>query len=489
VVAKTEIRFRQECTDSPRALAAAFGGVLACVLIAVGTFTRGQTMRRSLNGRDEHTMKTASAILVVALSITPAAAQTQPAETELAGVTAEVVELRQSGGVLRLAVRFANAEADTANFNAYEVSRVVLVDAKSKKKHLPLKDANGHWVAGPIGDDVAGGRIQLKIPARQSTVAWAYFEPVAAGSVMTVEVPYVFPFENVPVTEGPGKVFASGTARTTPGGGLATIVSAKRGDQVLNVRLRLSPDRGQAELLDAYMRFKHVFLFDPVAKRKYPLVKDSEGDFQAQPIQVKGDGGSFIFDWRKTMLVSLTFQAPPDTVQRADLLLPQFLPFEGLTIEGLGGAAAGGIAAAGEALGLEGALKELNAAVTATEIKIDLAADVLFDFDKAELKKEAEPSLQNLATVLNANPGAKVAIEGHTDGKGADAYNQALSEQRAASVKQWLVANAKVDAANIATRGWGKTKPVAHNAKPDGSDDPEGRAKNRRVEIVVRKSG
>ena len=154
--------------------------------------------------------------------------------------------------------------------------------------------------------------------------------------------------------------------------------------------------------------FKHVFLFDPVAKRKYPLVKDTEGDFQAQPLAVKGDGGRFIHDWRKTTLVSLTFQAPPDTVQRADLLLPQFLPFEGVTIEGLGGAAAGGIAAAGKTLGLEGALKELNAEVTATEIKIDLAADVLFDFDKAEIKKEAEPSLQNLATVLKANPGATV---------------------------------------------------------------------------------
>ncbi len=61
---------------------------------------------------------------------------------------------------------------------------------------------------------------------------------------------------------------------------------------------------------------------------------------------------------------------------------------------------------------------------------------MLFDFDKASIKKEAEPSLQNLATVLKANPGAAVTIEGHTDAKGAEAYNQTLSEQRAASVKQ-----------------------------------------------------
>jgi outer membrane protein OmpA-like peptidoglycan-associated protein len=429
-------------------------------------------------------MKTAFAILCAVLFLAPSVAWAQPAETEREGVTAEVAELRQSGGVLRLAVRFANAGSETASFNAYDVSRIVLVDAKSKKKHLPMKDANGQWLAGPIPMNVG---IYLQIPPQQSTVVWAYFEPVAAGTVMSVEMPYVFPFENVPVTEGPGKVFTSGTAATTPGGGVATIVSAKRGDQVLNVRLRLTPERGEADLVDAYLRYKHVFLFDPVAKRKYPLVKDSEGDFQAQPVQVKGDGGSFVHDWRKPRLVSLTFQAPPDTVQRADLFLPQFIPFEGVAMEGLGGAAAGGIEAGGKTLGLETALKELKAAVTATEIKIDLAADVLFDFDKAELKKQAEPTLHNLATVLKANPGAKVTIEGHTDGRGADDYNQKLSEARAASVKQWLVANAQASGANIATRGWGKSRPVAHNAKPDGSDDPEGRAKNRRVAIVVHK--
>jgi outer membrane protein OmpA-like peptidoglycan-associated protein len=86
-------------------------------------------------------------------------------------------------------------------------------------------------------------------------------------------------------------------------------------------------------------------------------------------------------------------------VTKVDLFLPRFLPVEAMTIEGMGGAASGGVAAAGRALGLETALKELNAEVTATEIKIDMAADVLFDFDKATIKKEAEPSLQNLATV------------------------------------------------------------------------------------------
>jgi outer membrane protein OmpA-like peptidoglycan-associated protein len=434
-------------------------------------------------------MRVPAAVLLAA-SLIPATvrAQSPPAETEVAGVTAEVLELRQSGGVLRLAIRFANTGAKVAEFDRYGVNRIVLVDAKSKQKHLPLKDASGRYIAGPIGDLIEGGRIALKVPDRQSTVLWAYFEPVAPGSVMNVEVPQVFPFENVTVTEGSGRLFSSSTAGTTPGGGAATLVSAKRADELVSVRLRFSAEKGQTvDLLSPYFMFSNVSLFDPVAKRKYPLVKDTEGYFQGQPLQVKMEGGSFIPDWGKSTLVSLTFQAPPDTVKRVDLLMPQFLPFEGVAIEGLGGAASGGIAAAGTTLGLEGALKELKAEVTPAEIKIDLAADVLFDFDKASIKKEAEASLNNLATVLKANAGAAVTIEGHTDAKGADAYNQTLSEQRAASVKQWLVANGQINGAKISTRGWGKSKPAAHNAKPDGSDDPEGRAKNRRVQVIVRK--
>jgi len=136
---------------------------------------------------------------------------------------------------------------------------------------------------------------------------------------------------------------------------------------------------------------------------------------------------------------------------------------------------------------LERALKELNAEVTPEQVKVNLAADLLFDFDKADVKPAAEPELQKVATVLKSYPGAKVAIEGHTDGKGGDAYNQALSEKRAQSVAAWLTSHADLNGANLVTRGWGKTKPIAANTKPDGSDDPEGRQKNRRVEITVTK--
>ena len=136
--------------------------------------------------------------------------------------------------------------------------------------------------------------------------------------------------------------------------------------------------------------------------------------------------------------------------------------------------------------GIDGVLKDLGAKVTDREIRIELSADVLFDFDKYDLRPEGLASLGKVAEVLRASPDAPVSIEGHTDGKGTDAYNQPLSERRAQSVKGWLVEHGGVSGTKISTRGWGRTKPVAPNTRPDGSDDPEGRKKNRRVEITVR---
>ena len=133
---------------------------------------------------------------------------------------------------------------------------------------------------------------------------------------------------------------------------------------------------------------------------------------------------------------------------------------------------------------VKAALKDLGARVTEREIKIDLSADVLFDFDKADLRPEARPSLEKVAAVMNTYPKASALIEGHTDGKGSDQYNQRLSERRADSVRRWLAA-AGVKT-QMSARGLGKTNPVAPNVKPDGSDDPVGRQRNRRVEITVR---
>src|SRR5207247_10312979 len=80
---------------------------------------------------------------------------------------------------------------------------------------------------------------------------------------------------------------------------------------------------------------------------------------------------------------------------------------------------------------LQGALKGLGAKVTGREIKISLAADVLFDFDKADLRAEAAPALEKVVAVLHAYPKAAALIEGNTGGEGNDQHNQKLSEPRA----------------------------------------------------------
>ena len=142
----------------------------------------------------------------------------------------------------------------------------------------------------------------------------------------------------------------------------------------------------------------------------------------------------------------------------------------------------------GVSTGIQSVLEDLKAKVTEHEIKIELDADVLFDFDKYSLRAEAADSLRQVGEVAKNYGKSPVLIEGYTDGKGTHPYNIKLSDNRAASVKRWLVENAGVSASRITTRGWGEAKPVAPNTNPDGSDNPAGRQKNRRVEITIRTS-
>ena len=124
---------------------------------------------------------------------------------------------------------------------------------------------------------------------------------------------------------------------------------------------------------------------------------------------------------------------------------------------------------------------------TATEVRIDIAADVLFDFDKSVVKPQAQQALTQVATVIREKAQGIVRIEGHTDGKGTDTYNLRLSNQRADAVKAWLAGKGGLNTVTFETRGLGAKQPVAPNTKTDGADDPEGRQKNRRVTIVVHK--
>lgn len=120
---------------------------------------------------------------------------------------------------------------------------------------------------------------------------------------------------------------------------------------------------------------------------------------------------------------------------------------------------------------------------TPEQTSIVLAADVLFEYGKAELTPAAIARLDDLATQLDDLGPREVTIGGHTDSDGDDASNQALSEQRAAAVETALADRVDGDFTFVVD-GFGETQPVAANANDDGSDNPDGRALNRRVEIT-----
>jgi outer membrane protein OmpA-like peptidoglycan-associated protein len=134
-----------------------------------------------------------------------------------------------------------------------------------------------------------------------------------------------------------------------------------------------------------------------------------------------------------------------------------------------------------------GKVQSLDVKETATEVRIDLAADVLFDFDKSDLLPKAQQTLSQAASFIHDKAKGTVRIDGYTDAKGSDAYNQRLSERRAAAVETWFKTKGNLQKVSFVTAGYGAKDPVAPNVKSDGSDDPLGRQKNRRVEIVIRK--
>ncbi|MGQ7956638.1 OmpA family protein [Pseudomonas sp. SP16.1] len=104
--------------------------------------------------------------------------------------------------------------------------------------------------------------------------------------------------------------------------------------------------------------------------------------------------------------------------------------------------------------------------------------DLLFDFNKAELRSGAYPGITKLAQFLQENPDRQVIVEGYTDNVGSASYNQSLSERRANAVRAALV-RAGVEPSRIVAQGYGKEHPVADNASDSG------RAQNRRVEVTI----
>jgi len=185
-----------------------------------------------------------------------------------------------------------------------------------------------------------------------------------------------------------------------------------------------------------------------------------------------------------------TYQGPDDerAIDAAQNAVERLGPerggifFSGKIIEIIG---VSPISILGKSVKISKVLKDLGAKQVGTEIQVSLSGDILFDFDKWTIKKEAESTLLKLAEGIEELNKKKVIIEGHTDSKGSEDYNRKLSQKRAEAVKRWFISKGVLKETEFETKGFGESKPVAPNTKTDGLDDPEGRAKNRRVEIRI----
>lgn len=110
--------------------------------------------------------------------------------------------------------------------------------------------------------------------------------------------------------------------------------------------------------------------------------------------------------------------------------------------------------------------------------------NIYYDFNKAVLREESFPVLDQLVSMLNENKNMKLEIGAHTDSKGTDAYNLKLSDARAKSVIDYLIAKG-ISTDRVVSKGYGESSPIAENTNADGSDNPDGRQKNRRTEFKI----
>lgn len=168
-------------------------------------------------------------------------------------------------------------------------------------------------------------------------------------------------------------------------------------------------------------------------------------------------------------------QASDDTATAqpapASPAIPAGRPLTG-SVSGLGGTVSG----------LTGLVDALGGEIRDETVHVALPADTLFAFDSHTISDDANAALDTLAELIGHTSG-QVQLIGHTDNRGDDAYNHTLSQQRAQAVADALAARG-VASDRLTVSGRGAQAPVAPNAHADGSDDPQGRARNRRVEAV-----
>ncbi len=407
----------------------------------------------------------------------------QPVETNWQGVTATLVTCQQDLDRMFVVVELKNEtnEKVTANSALY-FKDIYIYDFENDQKYFVLQDANGLYLAGPRSDMQDGGRWWIDLPPQEMIRIWAFFAPLPEStSNIDIFIPQLLPFEEIsvitqsfPLETEHGSVFGSISV---------SLSSAKRRTGSVSVRLRLD-NEGSKEIEGKAIYYKDAYLYDYHNHRKYPVLKDSDNHYLAEPKSDDNEGGRWWLGYLepgKQQLMSLTFQAPPDSVDDVGIVVPFLLPFARVALSGSSGVEQeGGIEIIGVEKTIERVLVNLKAEETDTELKLMLDASVLFDYDQSNIRPDAEISLLSVLTVIEEYHSSKVRIEGHTDDTGEEDYNLDLSKKRAQSVRDWLIERG-CDPERLIPIGFGESKPIASN------DTEENRQQNRRVEIIIEK--
>jgi outer membrane protein OmpA-like peptidoglycan-associated protein len=149
------------------------------------------------------------------------------------------------------------------------------------------------------------------------------------------------------------------------------------------------------------------------------------------------------------------------------------------------GATVGGVTGAVIGRKMDKQAKEIENEVPGAKVErvgegivVDFEEKILFGYDRADLSASSEASLEKLVTILKEYPDTNIEVQGHTDSKGSDNYNQRLSERRANSVSSYL-RNKGVSPSRLTTKGYGENAPIATN------DSDDGRSQNRRVTFLI----
>ena len=129
-------------------------------------------------------------------------------------------------------------------------------------------------------------------------------------------------------------------------------------------------------------------------------------------------------------------------------------------------------------------INEVDEVIKIAENENFILSKILYEYRSAEINEAAAQELDKLVLILKKNKDIGVELSSHTDANGSDSYNMELSQRRAENAVNYVVSKG-VDRSKIIAKGYGETRPVAPNTLPNGEDNPEGRAKNRRTEFKV----